>query len=279
MPSPAASPLEARRRRPRTGALLASTLLGIAALACGPSRGEVKAQKEQAKYHYNLAYGHYFDTKNPNADAALQEVLASLQLDDTDPEAHMLAGLVYLGRQGYLDAERHFRRAIELEPDHFKAHNNLGATYLAMERWDDAIGVFAPLVRQQRYTTPGIGQNNLGWAHYKKGDRTAAIQHFKTAISIAPDLCPPYNNLGLAYMEDGLLEKAVRYLERGLKRCPRYAEPHFHLARVYGRQGDVAAARAALVRCMELAGETDLADRCERQLRALPPGPALGGRQ
>ncbi len=279
MPRPAAPLLDVSRRRRRTAVVLGSILLALVALGCGPSRGEVQAQQEQAKYHYNLAYGHYFDTKNPNADAALQEVLASLRLDDADPEAHMLAGLVYLGRESYLEAEKHFRRAIEIDAVHFKAHNNLGATYLAMERWDDAIGVFAPLVRKDLYATPGIGQNNLGWAYYKKGDRTAAIRHFKKAIAVAPDLCPPYNNLGMAYIDDGLLEKAVRYLERGLKRCPRYAEPHFHLARIYGRRGDVAAARAAFARCIELAGETDLADRCERQLRALPPAPPTGGRR
>lgn len=259
--------------------MLGSILLALATGACGPSRGEVKAQQAQAKYHYNLAYGHYFDTQNPNAEAALQEVLISLKLDDTDPEAHMLAGLVYLGRESFLEAEKHFRRAIAIDALHFKAHNNLGATYLAMERWDDAIGVFAPLVRKDLYATKGIGQNNLGWAYYKKGDRTAAIRHFKKAIAMAPKLCPPYNNLGMAYIDDGLLEKAVRYLEMGLKRCPGYAEPHFHLARVHGRKGNVAAARAEFTRCVELAGESGLADRCERQLRALPPGPPTGARR
>ena len=76
-------------------------------LGCGPSQKEVRDAENTAKMHYNLAYGHYFDSTRPNVDAAMQEVLKSLTARPNYPEAHMLAGLIYLGREQYTKAIRH----------------------------------------------------------------------------------------------------------------------------------------------------------------------------
>ena len=151
---------------------------------------DIKKQQESAEYHYNLAYGHYFDSTRPNVDAAMHEVLQSLKAKPDFAKAHMLAGIIYLGREQYFKAIRHFKRAIEIEPKYFAAMNNLGAAYLASGRWDDAISVYKKLVSNIMYGTPGHGHNNLGWAYFKKGDLKKAIQHFSMAVNLAPRLCP-----------------------------------------------------------------------------------------
>ena len=262
-----------RPRRPSWSLLVVALLLAVALplAACGPSREQVKKQQEQAKYHYDLAYGHYFDQQKANADAALQEVLVSLDLNPDESKTHLLAGLIFMGRESWIDAERHYKRAIELQHDNFLAQNNLGAVYLATERFDEAITAFTALTSNVLYVTPGHGHNNLGWAWYKKGDLEKAKRHFRLAINLSPQLCPAYNNLGLVYFDEGNMAKATRYLERGLKRCTTYAEPNFHLGRVLARQGHIHDARIHFARCLELAGESALADRCERLLNTLPP--------
>ena len=73
-------------------------------MGCGSSRQELQERQEKGRYHYNLAYGHYFDASRPNADAAMQEVLKSLRIHPEYPEAHMLAGLIFLGREMHLQA-------------------------------------------------------------------------------------------------------------------------------------------------------------------------------
>lgn len=246
-------------------------LVILALSGCGPSRSEVKKQQEQAQYHYDLAYGYFFDKKNRRGEAALLEVVKSLEIKEDNPDAHLLAGLIFMGRKRHLDAIRHYRRAIELKPDFYYAQNNLAAAYLASERYDDAIGVLDKLVANMLYDRQGHGHNNLGWAWYKKGNLARARQHFATAIELGPKLCPPRNNLGLVYFEEKRLDRAEKYLRSALEKCPAYAEPAYHLGRVQLQRGDTQAARESFERCQKYAGESPLADQCAERLRPLGP--------
>ncbi len=241
-------------------------------VGCGPSQSELKAIDDRATYRYNLGYGHYMDATTVNVDAALQEVLAALRIKEDYPEAHLLAGIIYLGRGLHLNAIRHFKRAVEIKPDFFMAKNNLGAAYLAAERWEEAVGIFNELVGNILYASPGHGHNNLGWAYYNMGKPDQARRHYFMAIQLAPELCPPYNNLGLLLLEQSRLDRSAKYLKRAIKRCPSYAEPNFHLGRLAMRRGDTGSARARFRRCLELSGDTPLAERCEERLKALTTG-------
>jgi Tfp pilus assembly protein PilF len=244
---------------------------GLLQLACGSSQADLKQQREQGDYHYHLAYGYYFDKQSPNGDAALQEVLASIDLDPANPDARLLAGLIFMGRQQYTDAVVQFRTATELRPKFHYALNNLGACYLAMERWDDAIGIYRQLAADITYPTPGVVWNNLGWALYKKGDRDEARQDYLRAINLSAQLCPPYNNLAMLLVDEGAYDQAEKYLDLGVKRCPTYAELYYHLGRVEAQRARVDQARERFQRCVELSGETPLAERCESHLAALTP--------
>lgn len=258
--------------------LIASSLLG-----CGPSKAQLERVDNEAEYHYNMAYGFYFSPNSPNADAALQGVLHALSLKPDYPEAHMLAGLVYLGREQHLDAISHFDRAVALKPDYRAARNNLGAAYLAAERWADAANVFESLIADRFYATPAHGHNNLGWARYNLGQLAEAQRHFRRAIKIAPELCPAYNNLGLTLVDLGDMEGAARMLDRAVRRCPKYAEPYYHLGRVESRRANLMAARDRFTRCRDLAGDAPLGDRCAKRLTTLMgsgrvPAPGEGRR-
>ena len=248
--------------------LLATTFAALA-VACGPSQQELTQTKQEAVYHYQLAHGFYFDRKGANGDAALQEVLKSIAIDPDNADARLLAGLVFMGRERYLDAIGEFKRAVELRPKFHFALNNLGATYLALGQWDEAIAVFDQLVATITYSTPGHGHNNLGWAHHQKGDREAARRHYLAAIQLAPALCPPYNNLGMLWLEAAELDRAEKYLRRGIKRCPSYAEPYFHLGRLNARRAQPREAVSNFKRCADLSGESPLADRCQSRLASL----------
>ena len=236
---------------------------------CGPSRSEVKEQREQAQYHYDLAYGYFFDKKTERGEAALLEILQSIEIKEDNPDAHLLAGLVFMGRQRPVDAIRHYRRALELQPDLFYAQNNLATAYLSMDRYDEAIEVLQSLVGNILYDQQGHAQNNLGWAFYKKGDALKARQHFHKAITLTPQLCPPRNNLGMLYLEQNKFEKAEKYLRQAIERCPSYAEPAYHMGRLLIRRGDSEAARKNFEQCLKYAGESPLADQCAERLRPI----------
>ncbi len=244
----------------------------LALSGCGPSRADLKERRDKADYHYQLAFGYLFDPNPASRDGemALQEALKATETDETHAEAHFMLGLIYMGRERFMDAVTQYQRALELKPDFHFAANNLGAAYLAMERWDDAIAVFAPLVQNAHFTTPANGYNNLGWAYYKKGEREAARKNFVTAIQLAPKLCPAYNNYGMLLVDEGNIEKAKENFEEANRRCPGYPEPYFHLGRIQARNAEWAVAAQSFRKCLSLSGESPLADRCARQLKTLP---------
>ena len=238
-------------------------------VGCGPSVQQQKTDRKNAEYHYNLAYGNYFDSTRPNVDGAMQEVLKSLIADPDYPEAHMLAGLIYLGRKQYTQSIRHFKTALKLRPNFLKAKNNLGAAYLADGQYDAAIQVYEDLTKNIMYATPGNAHNNIGWAWYQKGDLVKARRYFLSAINLAPRLCVAYNNLGIVQSKQGQPARALKNFERAAAKCPRYAEPHYHLGRLHSDARQVEGAQQSLNKCISLAGDSLLGLRCEERLKAL----------
>lgn len=220
---------------------------------------------ERAQYHYKLAYGHF--SENHNSDAALQEIIKSVKFNDANPEAHLLAGLIYSGRGDLLKSIQHYKSALKLKPLYYEAKNNLGTIYLALGNWVKAVEIFKELTTQDEYSTPAIGFNNLGWAQYKLGEDRDALRSFITASQLNPRLCPPHNNAGILYLKRGDLERAERSLLRGLRQCPQYAEPHLHLGRLYAQRGEDERASEQWARCKKLSADNDLGLRCTRLLR------------
>ncbi len=248
---------------------MATCLLSLLVTGCGPSKKQLKTDRKNAEYHYNLAYGNYFDSTRPNVDGAMQEVLKSLMADPDYPEAHMLAGLIYLGRKQYPESIRHFKKAMELRPNFLKAKNNLGAAYLADGRWDAAIQVYEELTKNSMDATPGKAHNNIGWAWYQKGDLDKARRYFLSAINLAPRLCVAYNNLGIVLFKQGQFARSMKNFERAAAKCPRYAEPHYHLGRLQSDAQKMRGARESFSKCTSLAGDSLLGLRCEERLKAL----------
>jgi type IV pilus assembly protein PilF len=233
------------------------------------SETDDKEREDQATYHYNLAYGHYFDSTNKNVDASLQELLRSLHAKPDYPQAHFLAGLIYLGRADNTAAIRHFQTAIRLQPEYFAAQNNLGAAYLNEGRWDDAISVYEELVGKIKYATPGHGHNNLGWGWFKKGNLAKAESSFRLALTLNPRLCQAYNNLGQTLFEQNKLEQSEKYLLRGIRRCKQYAEPHYHLGKVHLAARKRKVALADFESCVKLSGDSQLGERCRAMAKSL----------
>ena len=246
--------------------ILFSFLIGCSAI----NQKHSKAQKEEAQYRYQLAYGSFFESKN--GDAALQDILLSLQAVEDDPQTHFLAGLIFSGRGRYLDAISHYQKAIELKKDFYEAQNNLGTIYLTLEQWDQAIPVFDALSQNVLYPSPGLSHNNLGWAYYKKKDFQKAKSHFLSAIQLSPTLCPSYNNMGLTFMAFEDIEPAIRYLKQAIDRCPQYAEPYHHIGQIFFTLKRFDLSKKAFEKCSKLASESPIGLKCDQKLSLMSNG-------
>ena len=237
------------------------SILTLTFWGCGPQPSTLnQSQFNESQYHYKLAYGYFFESKN--GDLALQEILKSLKKNNANFKAHFLAGLIFSGRANWLKAIESYRRAIELNPQYYEAQNNLSTVYLSLGQWKKAIKVLTPLVQKMEYQTPAFGRNNLGWAYYKLKKYQQALNEFTNANQLNPQLCPPYNNVGLTYLALNDIERSIQFFNQGLKRCPRYVELYLNLGRVYLQHGYRHDALPFLKKCHQMSPDSSIGLRC-----------------
>ena len=236
-------------------------------VACGGAqkKEEAEAQKK-IDYHYQMGAAYF---ENHEIPLALKELMATLDLDPDHIQAHYMLGLIYMGRRDYNKSLNHNREALRINPEYHFARNNLGAVYLAMERWREAATEFEKLLEAPLYPTPELAHNNLGWAHYNLRKYNPALEHFRMAVFLKPELCLAHNNLGLTYQTLGNGSEAQRSFEEAIRRCPtNYAEPHFHVGKIKSNIGDPSS-RSHFKRCAELEPSSNLGRRCREYLGAL----------
>ncbi len=98
-------------------------------------------------------------------------------------------GFYVLGRElqrsgRFDDAERAYRRALELEPAHIEAHNGLAAVSAGRGDVDQAIAILTTLAAKR--PDQAHLQGNLGYAHFLKGNYFDARVSLERAVALDP---------------------------------------------------------------------------------------------
>lgn len=169
------------------------------------------------------------------------------------------AGLL-VQRDRYSEAESDCRRAIELDPTLFGAHNSLGlilkskgqyseslASYevaltLASERYKGQVhsNMVLPLLQLGRYAdalwhgqqavafgaNDAEAHNNYGMALWMNGKADEAEGQYREALRLDPNLWQAHHNLGLIHSHRGEHEKAIEEYKTALRARPDYADAH-----------------------------------------------------
>jgi tetratricopeptide (TPR) repeat protein len=168
--------------------------------------------------------------------------------------------LVNLGRT-YRDlaqlelAQNAFRRAVILDPTSASAHNNLGNINY---RLGDCAGAEYELAQAASLAPTSLSAvSQLAVVLFECGDVAGAIPYLERSLTLEGAVFAPplYTYLSRAYVEAGRFEDAVRRAQQGALLPPETAAAHFYLGRAYlarNAGGDVAAARAAFQRALEL---------------------------
>ena len=159
-------------------ALAAAGVLGSAA-STSPPRRSARAPRPTTTSGIN-AQSH---GRRPRA--RCKEFEESLKLDPDFADAHnAIAVLLHLvlrpeGRGG----EALQAGASRFAPAFSEAKVNLGNLYLDQGRLDEAIALYEQALNDMLYATPYIAEANLGWAYFKKGNSTQAIEHLRAAVT------------------------------------------------------------------------------------------------
>jgi TolB-like protein/Tfp pilus assembly protein PilF len=177
----------------------------------------------------------------PKARAA---ALRALQIDDSLAEAH--TSLAYVDQQSWQfgEAEKEFKRGIELNPNYPTAHHWYGTFLSFTGRTDEAMTEFKR-AQQLDPLSPIIGVN-VGNVYLLKGDLDAATEEYKKVIELDPNFPRALDDLGYIYLKKGKEQEAIDELEKAAKVSGRASDALGYLGYGYGALGKRTEAMAVL---------------------------------
>jgi serine/threonine protein kinase/tetratricopeptide (TPR) repeat protein len=185
----------------------------------------------------------------PKAKAAAQQ---ALHLDNTLAEAHASRAFIYLFFDwDWLQTEKEYKRAIQLNPNYASAHSMYGMYLTAMNRFDEA------LVEMKRALEldPASLAINTGVGRvlfYARKYQDAAAQ-YKKALELNAEFSEALFDLGRTRAVQGRPDEAIRLLQQGLAAAGSDAGALAEIALVYRRAGRRAEAERSTQLLQELA--------------------------
>lgn len=157
-------------------------------------------------YGYGAAWGMLpADEAWPKAEWAITK---ALELDDTLAEAHL--GLAALRMVYYLDwpgAEKHAKRAIELNPQFSEVHYMYSFYLVVMRRWDEAIAEGKRALACDPFSVR-ISQH-LGNTLYNARRYAEAIRQYQQTLGLDTHNASVYESLGDVYERQGRGQEAI----------------------------------------------------------------------
>jgi tetratricopeptide (TPR) repeat protein len=145
-----------------------------------------------------------------------------------------------------------WEKAVSLDPDDARAHNNLGIALAGAGKMSEAVGEYRKSLALNAHSSQT--ENNLGSALAEEGSLEEARQHFETALGINPDNASAEVNLGNALSaEGGHTQEAIALLTKGLEAAPNSPDGQNGLGVVLAHEGNLADATPHLLKAVELA--------------------------
>ena len=137
----------------------------------------------------------------------------ALELDDTLAEAHTALGAIqHRSKWNWVEAEREFRRAIELNPNYSPAYQFYALCLSSMGRQQEALAA----IRRALELEPASPIINAAAARQLIFARQydLAIEQLQRALELEPNFMVAHVRLGLAYEQKGMYEDAVAELDK-----------------------------------------------------------------
>lgn len=145
----------------------------------------------------------------PKAKAA---AMRALEIDDTLAEAHTSLGRVLqVYEWNWKEAEKEFKRAIELNPLYAVAHQWYGAYF---ERIGNSDGSISERKLALELDPLSVSANfELGLAFFFARDHDKAIEQFQKALELDQNFWPALQYLPVAFSQKGMYDEAIAKIQ------------------------------------------------------------------
>jgi len=167
------------------------------------------------------------------AKAALER---SLKLRPDEPPYLLALGVAWLSRGDLFEAEKLFRRLIEIQPNNSLGQLHLGYVLLNQKKYRDARLWLEKSARSPN-AIPEVFYY-LGLVAQEQNDDAGAIPLFEKAVQKLPNYAHARIALGSSYMKLKNYTRARAELETAVKLDPNEPRAHYSLALLYARLND-----------------------------------------
>lgn len=180
----------------------------------------------------------------------------SLQGDPRDAQAWYYLGRTKYGKGQFIEAIEAFAQCLKLEPRNIKAETNVGLSYEALERPDEAAQAFQNAISWQAEASAKDPEPfiELGHLYVNQNQPEKAVPYLTQSIAILPKVSKAHEELGKAYSLLNKFPEAQAELEKAIELTPQAPNLHCLLAPVYRKQGLADKAKAEFDRCTTLSG-------------------------
>lgn len=172
---------------------------------------------ERVKQLLVLGREHYAKREFEKAEQMLRMVLEE---EDRFADVHDMLGVIAHSRGNFLVAERHFERALEINPAYTEAALNLAVTYNDRGKYEKARDIYSKIKVGPTGTAQGLDPFARG------------------------KLANMHADLGQAYQDAGLAREAIAEYEKATALCPDFADLQTRLAALLRETNDLPGARA-----------------------------------
>ncbi len=169
----------------------------------------------------------------------------AIELDPTLAEPHASLGLVTWFLDWKKDeAEKEFKRAIELNPNYPTAHHWYSRHLRAVGRSDEG---FKEIKRAEELDPLSlIFINNVAESYVDQGDLDSAYKEFQRMIELDPNFWAAYQTLVWIKVKQGKYEVALAAAQKSIELSNRSNAALGQLGHVYGRLGRTSEAEAII---------------------------------
>lgn len=175
-------------------------------------------------------------------DIALEKLNRAIKQDETLASAHAAAAFVYQKTGDAKEAERHYRKALELDSEDPSLKNNFGVFLCGQLRNEEAERYFLEAARNPRYATPEAAWTNAGLCA-RSLDLDKAAKYLREALALRPDSREALAQMAIISYEKAEYLSARAFLQRYNLKASATAELLYVAARTEAELGDMGAAR------------------------------------
>lgn len=142
--------------------------------------------------------------------------MKALALDETLAEAHSALATYALNYEwNWSEAERQYKRAIELNPNFGLAHSGYGTYLEALGRFDEAIAE-RQLAQKFDPLSP-FATADVGYPYYYARRFDAAIEQYRKGLELDPKFSWGHLWIGQAYVQKGMYKEAIDEINQAIQ--------------------------------------------------------------